>query len=137
AAPGPSPDGARDRRGRGRARTGAAADDPGGDRVSKLGFAVSIAFTYFTIIYLTGIGGLFSERSGIVNIGLEGLMIIGTVTGSFGAYYSGAKLPPGVPAGPLMGLLLGMACGAAFASIHALATVPVKLDHVVSGRAIH
>ena len=59
--------------------------------MSKLGFAISIAFTYFTIIYLTGLGGLFSERSGIVNIGLEGLMIIGTVTGSFGAYYFGTR----------------------------------------------
>jgi len=105
--------------------------------VSKLGFAVSIAFTYFTIIYLTGIGGLFSERSGIVNIGLEGLMIIGTVTGSFGAYYFGAKLGWGVPAGPLMGLLLGALCGAAFASIHALATVTFKIDHIVSGVVIN
>jgi len=105
--------------------------------VSKLGFAISIAFTYFTIIYLTGLGGLFSERSGIVNIGLEGLMIIGTVTGSFGAYYFGAKLGWGVPAGPLMGLLLGLACGAAFASIHALATVTFKIDHIVSGVVIN
>src|SRR5262249_26369583 len=137
AAPGPSPDGARDRRGRGRARTGAAADDPGGDRVSKLGFAVSIAFTYFTIIYLTGIGGLFSERSGIVNIGLEGLMIIGTVTGSWGADYFGRVLGWGVPAGPLMGLLIGLLCGAAFASIHALATVTFKIDHIVSGVVIN
>lgn len=105
--------------------------------MSKLGFAVSIAFTYFTIIYLTGIGGLFSERSGIVNIGLEGLMIIGTVTGSWGADYFGRVLGWGVPAGPLMGLLIGLLCGAAFASIHALATVTFKIDHIVSGVVIN
>ena len=55
--------------------------------LTDVGVALQISFTYFTIIYLTGLGGLFSERSGIVNIGLEGLMIIGTVTGAFGALY--------------------------------------------------
>ncbi len=52
--------------------------------LGDLGAAIAIAFTYFTIIYITGLGGLYSERSGIVNIGLEGMMIIGTVTGSWG-----------------------------------------------------
>jgi ABC-type uncharacterized transport system permease subunit len=46
---------------------------------TDIAVAIQISLTYFTIIYLTGLGGLFSERSGIVNIGLEGLMIIGTV----------------------------------------------------------
>ena len=55
--------------------------------LGDLGAAIGIAFTYFTIIYLTGLGGLFSERSGIVNIGLEGMMIIGTVTGSWGTFF--------------------------------------------------
>ena len=58
---------------------------------TDIAVALQISFTYFTIIYLTGAGGLFSERSGIVNIGLEGMMIIGTVTGSFGAYYFGSQ----------------------------------------------
>ncbi len=52
--------------------------------LGDFGAAIGIALTYFTIIYLTGLGGLFSERSGIVNIGLEGMMIVGTVTGSWG-----------------------------------------------------
>jgi simple sugar transport system permease protein len=105
--------------------------------LNDLGFAVAVSFTYFTIIYLTGLGGLFSERSGIVNIGLEGMMIIGTVTGGIGTYYFGAELGWGVPAGPIMGLLLGLVCGALFASIHALATVTFRIDHIVSGVVIN
>jgi general nucleoside transport system permease protein len=102
-----------------------------------LGAAIQIAFTYFTILYLTGLGGLFSERSGIVNIGLEGLMVIGTVTGAFGAVYFTQDLGLGVPLGPILGLMFGMVCGAAFSSIHALATITFKVDHIVSGVVIN
>jgi ABC-type uncharacterized transport system permease subunit len=105
--------------------------------LSDLGAAVAIAFTYFTIIYLTGLGGLYSERSGIVNIGLEGMMIIGTVTGSWGAQFFTLEAGWGVPWGPIMGLLVGMAVGAVFASIHALATVTFRVDHIVSGVVIN
>ena len=102
-----------------------------------LGAAIQIAFTYFTILYLTGLGGLFSERSGIVNIGLEGLMVIGTVTGAFGAAYFTNDLGLGVPVGPALGLLFGMVCGALFASVHALATITFRVDHIVSGVVIN
>jgi ABC-type uncharacterized transport system permease subunit len=103
--------------------------------LGDLGAAIGIALTYFTIIYLTGLGGLYSERSGIVNIGLEGMMIIGTVTGSWGT----AELTPelGLPWGPLAGILIGAAAGAIFASIHALATVTFKVDQIVSGVVIN
>lgn len=101
------------------------------------GAAIQIALTYFTILYLTGLGGLFSERSGIVNIGLEGLMVIGTVTGAFGAAYFTDDLGLGVPLGPALGLLFGMLCGAAFASVHALATITFRVDHIVSGVVIN
>lgn len=110
-------------------------------RLGDIGAAIGIAFTYFTIIYLTGLGGLFSERSGIVNIGLEGMMIIGTVTGSWGAHVFSLPAPEGlgwgVPWGPIMGLIIGMACGALFASIHALVTVTFRVDHIVSGVVIN
>ena len=92
-----------------------------------LGAAIAIGLNYFTIIYLTGLGGLFSERSGIVNIGLEGMMIVGTVTGAYGA----------VTWGPLQGLLLGFVAGALFAMIHAIATVTFRVDHIVSGVVIN
>jgi simple sugar transport system permease protein len=110
--------------------------------LGDIGAAFGVAFTYFTIIYSTGLGGLFSERSGIVNIGLEGMMIIGTVTGSWGTFYfttpvADGGLGWGLPWGPIMGILVGMIAGALFASIHALATVTFRVDHIVSGVVIN
>lgn len=105
--------------------------------LDDLGASIQIGLTYFTILYLTGLGGLFSERSGIVNIGLEGLMVVGTVTGAFGAAFFTNDVGLGVPLGPALGLLFGMACGAAFASVHALATITFRVDHIVSGVVIN
>jgi general nucleoside transport system permease protein len=92
-----------------------------------LGAAIALGFRYFTIIYLTGLGGLFSERSGIVNIGLEGMMITGTVMGAWGT----------VSYGPVAGLLAGAAAGLLFSLVHAVATVTFKIDHIVSGVVIN
>lgn len=105
--------------------------------LDDLGAAIRIGLTYFTILYLTGLGGLFSERSGIVNIGLEGLMVVGTVTGAFGAIYFTQTLGIAAPWGPLLGLLFGMLCGAAFSAIHALATITFRVDQIVSGVVIN
>jgi ABC-type uncharacterized transport system permease subunit len=92
-----------------------------------LGAAIALGLRYFTIIYLTGLGGLFSERSGIVNIGLEGMMIVGTVMGAWGA----------VEFGPVEGLLTGALSGLVFSLVHALATVTFRVDHIVSGVVIN
>jgi general nucleoside transport system permease protein len=92
-----------------------------------LGAAISIALAYFTILYLTGLGGLFSERSGIVNIGLEGLMIVGTVMGAWGT----------IQWGPIAGLSIGLLAGLLFSLIHAVATVTFRVDHIVSGVVIN
>ena len=94
---------------------------------TNLGSAFATAFEYFTIIYLTGLGGLFSERSGIVNIGLEGMMIIGTVSGAYGVAHWG----------PVGGLAFGFLCGGIYALIHAAATITFKVDHIVSGVVIN
>jgi ABC-type uncharacterized transport system permease subunit len=104
---------------------------------TDIAVAIQISLTYFTIIYLTGIGGLFSERSGIVNIGLEGLMIIGTVTGAFGARFFTDTLGLGQPWGPILGLLFGALCGLLFAGVHAVATISFRVDHIVSGVVIN
>jgi ABC-type uncharacterized transport system permease subunit len=88
-----------------------------------LGAAIALGLRYFTIIYLTGLGGLFSERSGIVNIGLEGILIVGTVMGAWGS----------IEYGPFAGLIVGAGSGLLFSLIHALATVTFRVDHIVSG----
>ena len=78
-------------------------------------------------IAMAALGGLFSERSGVVNIGLEGMMIMG----AWGGGMIGCKH------GPWLGLIAGIVMGALGALIHAIATVGFGVDHVVSGVAIN
>ena len=78
-------------------------------------------------ILLAGLGGLFSERTGVVNIGLEGMMIMGTWFGAWGGYMYG----------PWGGVLFGLIGGGLFGLIHAIATVSFQVDHIVSGVAIN
>ena len=78
-------------------------------------------------IVLAALGGLFSERAGVVNIGLEGMMIMGAWAGG----YIGSQH------GPWLGLLAAIVFGAIGALVHAIATVSFGVDHVVSGVAIN
>ena len=78
-------------------------------------------------IAMAALGGLFSERSGVVNIGLEGMMIMG----AWGGGFIGSKF------GPWAGLVAGIFMGAVGALIHAIATVGFGVDHVVSGVAVN
>ena len=78
-------------------------------------------------IMLAGLGGLFSERAGVVNIGLEGMMILGMWFGAWGA----------INYGGWAGLLVGMLGGALGGLVHAVATVSFGVDHIVSGVAIN
>lgn len=79
-------------------------------------------------ILLAGLGGLFSERAGVVNIGLEGMMILGTWCGAWGALEFGS---------PWWGLLTGLIGGAFGGLLHAIATVQFGVDQIVSGVAIN
>jgi len=76
---------------------------------------------------LAGLGGLVSERAGVVNIGLEGMMILGTWFAGYAGYQWG-------PWGALVGALVGGAIGGL---LHAIATVTFGVDHIVSGVAIN
>ena len=89
----------------------------------------TIAATLIAIvpIMLAALGGLWSERAGIVNIGLEGMMILGTFGGAYFAYHYG----------PWVGVLGSILLGAIGGLLHALATVIFGVDHIISGVAIN
>ncbi|MGI9144832.1 MAG: ABC transporter permease [Candidatus Planktophila sp.] len=78
-------------------------------------------------IVLAALGGLFSERAGVVNIGLEGMMIMGAWAGGWiGAVH-----------GPWWGLIAASIFGSIGAVVHAIAVVTFGVDHVISGVAIN
>jgi simple sugar transport system permease protein len=78
-------------------------------------------------ILLAGLGGIWAERAGVVNIGLEGMMVLGTWFGAWGA----------LEFGPWWGMAIGMAGGAGGGLLHAVATVGFGVDHIISGVAIN
>jgi general nucleoside transport system permease protein len=78
-------------------------------------------------ILMAAIGGLWAERAGVVNIGLEGQMILGTWGAAYFTYYYG----------PYVGILGAALLGAVGGALHALATVTFGVDHIVSGVAIN
>jgi len=81
-----------------------------------------------TPLIFAALGGMFSERSGVINIALEGLMLAGAFTGAVVTYEAG---------NPYVGLLAGMLAGAALAYIYAIACIKFEADQVVAGMAIN
>lgn len=92
----------------------------------------------FTIpLLITALGGLFSERSGVVNIGLEGLMIIGAFAGAFTIFKLQELYPKHHVSALWIGLLVAIVAGALFSLLHAFASINLSADQVISGTAIN
>jgi len=89
--------------------------------------AIQAAITAAVPIALAGLSGLWSERAGVVNIGIEGMMVLGT----FGAGYAGYQW------GPWAGVFFGIVCGLLGGLLHGLVTITVGVDHIISGVAIN
>ncbi len=93
----------------------------------------SVALFWSTIrlstpLILAALGGMFSERAGVINIALEGMMLAGAFTAAAVTYAAG---------NPFVGLAAGIAAGVLVASIHAVACISYKADQVVTGTAIN
>ncbi len=91
-------------------------------------------FFYSPPLIFTALGGVFSERSGVVNIALEGLMIIGACAAvifnlSFADVFGEAT--------PWLALLVAIIVGGLFSLLHAVASISLRADQVVSGMALN
>ncbi|MFE7650312.1 ABC transporter permease [Streptomyces phaeoluteigriseus] len=98
----------------------------GADGITSTG-QMSTALRLAVPIGLAGLGGLWAERAGVVNIGLEGMMVLGTWFGAWAGYQWG----------PWTGVAFGIIGGALGGVLHAIATVTFKVNHIVSGVALN
>jgi simple sugar transport system permease protein len=89
---------------------------------------IASMFVFSTPLVFAGIGGVFSERSGVVNIGLEGMMLMGAFWGVYGADKGGSWV---------VGLLAAMLSGALMALVHAFFAIHLRADQIVAGVAVN
>src|SRR5258708_14324831 len=108
-------------------------------------FSLQLLFSTFrlsTPLVMAALGGLYSERSGVINIAPEGLLLSGAFTAASVTYYAGSSAAPWLPAGytqysPWVGLAAAILAGALVAYIIALACIKFKADQVVTGTGIN
>jgi general nucleoside transport system permease protein len=98
------------------------------DRVFVWSALVAGMLRYATPLIFGAMGGILSERSGVINIGLEGMMLIGAFFGIFGSDLLGSWV---------LGVAVGVAAGALIGLVHAFVSIQLRADQVVSGTGIN
>lgn len=96
--------------------------------LSSIGLLIGITLMYSAPLIFGALGGVISERSGVVNIGIEGMMVIGAFTGASVGYYS---------KNPWIGFIAAGIAGGIIALLHAVASVTFNADQTISGIAIN
>ena len=102
--------------------------------ITIMALIVSSTLVYSAPLILTSLGGVYSENSGIVNIGLEGIMTIG----AFAAIVFNLTFAPSMGSlTPWVGALIGGIAGLIFSILHAVATINFHADHIISGTVLN
>lgn len=100
-----------------------------------IGNLLNGTLVFSTALIFAALGGLISERSGVINIGLEGFMVSGAFFSAITAYY--AEMAGYGSLSPWIGLIGAFVCTIVFSSIHAIATIKFHANQVVSGVVIN
>lgn len=95
------------------------------------------AMAYMTPLLIVALGALYCERSGVINIGLEGFMIVGSFAGAFTIVKLQGSFPAGNSTHLWIGLLVAAITGAIFSLLHAFASINLSANQVISGTAIN
>ena len=104
------------------------------DFITIIALIVASMLKYSAPLIFTSIGGTFSERGGIVNVGLEGIMVIGAFAGvlfnlTFAESFGNAT--------PWIAAIVAGLVGVLYSLLHAVATINFRADHVVSGTVLN
>lgn len=102
--------------------------------MNTLVFTLQQTFLFFVPLLIVALGAMFSERSGVLNIGLEGIMVMGAFFGIL-TINALAELPAQLQL--LCGIIVSMIAGMVYTLFHAFAAITLKADQTISGTALN
>lgn len=96
---------------------------------------IKFTLLYAVVLMLVALGGMFSERSGVINIALEGIMVVGGLAGVFVLSLGGEKLP--APLLVILSILASMAAGMIYSLLLGFSAITLKADQTIGGTALN